>query len=110
MRRRPVWLRNWLERHQSRLSFWLHVVGIPLTLAGLLLALWQLYMAQWDPTHWEYWWRPAGLALAGYLLQYLGHLREGNDMGEIILIKRWLRRPYVAVSPRYRKKRSPQMN
>lgn len=100
--KRPAWLANWLERHQSGVSFWLHVVGIPLTLLALLLAGYQLYLWRWG-----LWWRPALLLGAGYLLQYLGHVHEGNDMGEIVLIKRLLRRPYVAVSPRYRK---PQPN
>jgi hypothetical protein len=96
--KRPAWLARWLERHQSRASFRLHVVGIPLTILAVLLAGYQLYLWRWD-----LWWRP-GLALAiGYLLQYLGHLHEGNDMGEVILIKRLMGRSYVAVSPRFRK-------
>jgi hypothetical protein len=97
--RRPAWLANWLERHQSAVSFWLHAVGIPLTLLAVLLAGYQL--ATW---RWDLWWRPVLLLGVGYLLQYLGHLHEGNDMGEIVLVKRLLRRPYVAVSPRYHKR------
>lgn len=93
---RPAWLRNWLERHQSRLSFWLHVFGIPLTVLAIPLAAWQLH--QW---RWDLWWRPAGLLGLGYLLQWVGHVYEGNDMGEVILIKRWLGKPYLAVSPRF---------
>ncbi len=95
-RRLPGWLRNWLERHQSRLSLVLHAIGIPLTIAALVLAGYQLW--QW---RWDLWYRPALLLAAGYLLQYLGHRHEGNDMGEIILIKRLLGREYTAVSPRY---------
>ena len=94
----PVWLANWLERHQSGVSRRLHLVGIPLIGLAVLLAADQLYWGRWD-----LWWRPALLLGIGYLLQYLGHLHEGNDMGEVILIKRLLGRPYVAVSPRYRK-------
>jgi hypothetical protein len=41
------------------------------------------------------------LLVAGYLLQWIGHRIEGNDMGELILVRRWLGRPYVAVSPKY---------
>ena len=92
----PGWLANWLERHQSPLSFWLHMVGIPLTILSVPLAIWQL--ANWD---WGNWWRPAALLAIGYGLQWLGHLWEGNDMGEVILLKKWRGRPYVAVSPRY---------
>ena len=92
------WLANWRQRHQSTVSFWLHVGGIPLTILAVLLAGYQLTAGRWD-----LWWRPATLLGVGYFMQYLGHLYEGNDMGEIILIKRLLRRPYVAVSPRYHK-------
>ncbi|MBI4581849.1 MAG: DUF962 domain-containing protein [Planctomycetes bacterium] len=93
----PIWLSRWLERHQNPLSLALHGVGIPLTIAAVVLAAVQL--AAW---RWDLWWRPSGLLAVGYLLQWLGHRIEGNDMGEVILLKRWLHRPYVAVSPRYR--------
>ncbi|HOO16985.1 MAG: DUF962 domain-containing protein [Phycisphaerae bacterium] len=95
--RRPAWLENWLARHRSRLSFWLHMLGIPLAVAGCLLALWQL--VQW---RWDLWWRPVALIAAGYALQIIGHRHEGNDVGEWALIKRLLGRPYVAISPKYR--------
>lgn len=100
--KRPAWLRNWLERHQTPLSYWLHVIGIPLTILSLPLAGWQLY--QWD---WGNWWRPAALLAIGYLLQWIGHRHEGNDMGEAILVKRWLGRPYVAVAPQFQKPGTP---
>lgn len=93
---RPGWLSNWLERHQHPFSFWLHMIGIPLTILALILGGYQLAIWRWD-----LWWRPTALLAGGYLLQWLGHLVEGNDMGEVILIKRWLGRPYVAVAPRY---------
>jgi len=92
----PGWLKNWIERHQHPVSFWLHVVGIPMTIACVPLALVQLSRDQWD-----LWWRPVALLVGGYLLQWIGHVIEGNDMGEVILVKRLLGRPYVAVSPRY---------
>lgn len=74
------------------------MLGIPLTVLAVLLAGYQLWLWRWD-----LWWRPAGLLGLGYLLQFLGHLHEGNDMGEVVLIKRLLGYPYVAVSPRYQK-------
>ncbi len=95
---RPRWLSNWLERHQNPVSLGLHIVGIPLTIAAVVLAGVQL--CQW---RWDLWYRPAALLIAGYTLQYVGHRIEGNDMGEVVLFKRLLGRPYVAVSPRYRK-------
>lgn len=97
----PGWLRNWLERHQHPVSLALHVIGIPMTIAFVPLTIWQL--ADW---RWDLWWRPTLLLLGGYVLQWLGHVIEGNDMGEVILVKRWLGRPYVAVSPRYQRSSS----
>jgi len=91
------WLTRWLQRHQHPASLLLHLIGIPLALAAVILAGIQLLDWRWD-----LWWRPAALLAAGYLLQWIGHRLEGNDMGEIILIKRRLGRPYTAVSPRYR--------
>ena len=94
---RPQWLDNWLQRHQNRVSFGLHMLGIPLTIFSLILAAVQLYGSQWP-----LWWRPAALFVLGYGLQWLGHRLEGNDMGEVILIKKILGRPYVAIAPKYR--------
>jgi hypothetical protein len=92
----PGWLANWFERHQNPVSRGLHYVGIPLTLAACVVAGVQLYEWRWD-----LWWRPLGLLVVGYLLQWLGHILEGNDMGEVILVKKALGKPYVAVSPKY---------
>ena len=89
------WLTNWLERHRHPASFTLHVAGIPLTMAAVVLAIVQLWQGRWD-----LWWRPVGLLAGGYLLQWVGHLVEGNDMGEVVLVKKWLGRPYVAISRR----------
>jgi hypothetical protein len=91
-----AWLARWSQRHQHPASFWLHIVGIPMTIAAVGLAGVQLWYGLWG-----LWWRPVVLLVAGYLLQWVGHRVEGNDMGEIILIKKRFGRPYVAVSPRY---------
>ncbi len=93
---KPGWLHNWLLRHQTRASFVLHAVGIPLTIIAVILAGVQLYHSQWP-----LWWRPAGLLALGYALQWLGHRIEGNDMGEVILVKRMLGKPYVAIAPQF---------
>lgn len=82
---------NWLERHQHPVSFALHLVGIPLTLVGLAL----LAVAPW------YW--GAGAFALGYLLQLVGHRIEGNDVGELIPVKRLLGLPVVPIAPRYRR-------
>jgi hypothetical protein len=91
-------LDNWLERHQHPFSFWIHLIGIPMTVVGIGLVC--LYPAEW------YW--GVGAFVLGYLLQYIGHLVEGNDMGEWAGIKRMLGLPYVAISPRWQKKAGEQ--
>lgn len=98
-RGRGTWWSSWQERHQSAVSLWLHIVGIPLTVLAAATAVSQAIDGAW-----ELWWRPLLLVVVGYGLQYLGHVHEGNDMGEVIVIKRWLRKPYVAVAPRFRRR------
>ncbi len=81
-------LRNWRERHRHPFNFGVHLLGIPMTLVALGL----LPFLAW----------PQCLCLfaAGYFLQYLGHRIEGNDIGELIPLKRLLGFSVVAVVPR----------
>jgi hypothetical protein len=90
--RRPLRriLRNWRERHQVPFNFWIHLVGIPMSVAGVVLFL-SLPWAQW------YW--GVGSFVLGYLLQYLGHRVEGNDMGEWAGIKGLFGLPTVPIAP-----------
>jgi hypothetical protein len=81
--------RNWLVRHQNPLNFWIHLIGIPLALVGLIL----LFLAPW------YW--GVGAIMFGYLLQWIGHRAEGNDVGEFIPIKRLFGLPVVAIAPQF---------
>jgi len=91
-----AWLDRWLARHQHPASQVLHAVAIPmLPTAGILLGI-QLADEAWKGS-----WRPLGLVLLSYVLQWIGHRIEGNDMGELILLKKLMGKPYVAVSPRY---------
>jgi hypothetical protein len=80
---------QWRLRHQHPLNFALHLVGIPLALVGLIL----LAFLSW----------PYALAAfcGGYLLQWVGHRIEGNDVGELIPLKRCLGLPVVAIAPQY---------
>src|SRR5262249_46316285 len=84
-------LRGWKVRHQHPFNFAIHLVGIPLAVAGVVLLC-------WPGVPW--YWGVGGL-LVGYLLQWVGHVVEGNDVGEWAGIKRLLGLPYVAISPRY---------
>ena len=89
------WWKRYLQRHQHPLCRVLHLVGVPIIPVALILALVQLAQSRWD-----LWWRPVGLIVLSYLLQWVGHRIEGNDLGEVVLIKKLLGRPYTAVSPR----------
>jgi hypothetical protein len=92
LRRRPLRriIRNWRERHRHPFNFWIHMLGIPLAVLGVVL----LFFVPW-------YWALAAFVL-GYVFQYLGHRVEGNDVGEWAGIKRLLGLPYVSVSPRWR--------
>jgi uncharacterized membrane protein YGL010W len=93
LRRRPLLriLRNWRLRHQDPINFWLHMVGIPLAVTGVVL----LFLVEW-------YWGVAAFVI-GYVLQYIGHTIEGNDVGEWAGIKRLLGLPYVSISPRFQR-------
>ena len=81
--------RNWLLRHQNGFNFAIHMIGIPLAFAGVPL----LFLVEW------YW--GVGAIVGGYLLQWLGHRVEGNDVGEFIPFKKMLGLPYVAIAPQF---------
>jgi len=81
--------RNWLARHRNSFNFWIHMLGIPLAVAGIPL----LFLMDWP---WG-----VGAIIGGYFLQWVGHCVEGNDVGELIPIKRLLGLPVVAIAPQY---------
>lgn len=83
---------NYRLRHRHPVNIILHVLGIPLAfIAPIPLcvhasALWGLVAI-----------------VAGYLLQFAGHAIEGNDAGEVILVRKMTGMPYVdIVDPRNR--------
>jgi uncharacterized membrane protein YGL010W len=76
----PPLLQGWLARHQHPFSFYLHLVGIPMTLVAVPL----LYRRRWGAA--------ARLFGGGYALQFLGHLVEGNPPGEVLALRRRLSR------------------
>ena len=70
-----------MSRHRNPASFWLHMVGIPACfVAAPLLAI----LGRW--------WLAVGIFIAGYALQLIGHLVEGNRSGEEMLLRRMFRR------------------
>ena len=82
-----AFLASWVERHRHPVNLWLHVVGIPLAFVGPVVAL------LWASAGWA-----LAALIAGYALQLLGHAVEGNDAGELILVKKMLGKPYTAVA------------
>ena len=88
-RRRPLRriIRNWRERHRNSFNFWIHMIGIPMAVLGVVLLCLQ------------YWVAGAACFVGGYFLQYVGHRVEGNDVGEWAAIKRMLGLPYVGIAP-----------
>src|SRR5258708_4469437 len=87
--KKPIrrFLRHWLERHQHPFNFAIHLVGIPLAVLGVVL----FFFVPWP-------WALAAF-VGGYVLQWLGHAVEGNDLGEWAGIKWMLGLPYVAIAP-----------
>jgi hypothetical protein len=79
---------GWRLRHQLPFNYAIHAIGIPMVVVGLGLLFWD-----W---HWG-----LGAFLLGYVLQYVGHWVEGNDLGEWAAIKRLLGLPYVGIAPRW---------
>jgi hypothetical protein len=82
-------LQGWRLRHQLPFNFAIHLLGIPLAVSGVVL----LFFLPW------YW--GAGTFVLGYFLQWIGHLAEGNDVGEWAAVKRLLGLPYVGIAPRW---------
>jgi hypothetical protein len=80
---------GWRLRHQLPFNFYIHLIGIPLAVSSVAL----LFLVDW-------YWAVAAFVL-GYVLQYVGHLAEGNDLGEWAAIKRLLGLPYVGIAPRW---------
>jgi hypothetical protein len=66
---------DYCQRHAHPLNAILHVVGVPAVFFGL----YQLFSGH--PL------LGAGNFVFGYFLQYLGHKIQGNEVGEVTLIK-----------------------
>jgi uncharacterized membrane protein YGL010W len=75
-------IEGWMARHRDPASFVLHMFGIPPTILGVLLI--PVYVFQVSIPIFL-------LALAmfvgGYLIQFLGHLIDGSEPGEIMYLR-----------------------
>ncbi len=73
-------LTDYCQRHKHPANAVLHIIGVPAAVAGACL------LCTGHLT------KGVALLLLGYLLQYQGHRAQGNEVGEIILVKRiWQR-------------------
>ena len=92
--------KNYAERHLHPGNQFFHLLGLPVT---FIL-----------PIHFLVWHYPASWALiafvVGYVLQFIGHAIEGNDAGELILIKKLQGRPYVEFGPKHPSSKSGEMS
>jgi uncharacterized membrane protein YGL010W len=70
-----AFLIDYCQRHKNPTNAALHVIGVPAVFYGLYL----LFLHQVTTG--------AALIFFGYFLQYLGHRAQGNEVGEVTLIK-----------------------
>ncbi len=99
---RPPIVEDWLVRHNRPVNFALHVLGIPLTLIGVLLVpvyTFTLSLPIFTCSVLAF--------IAGYLVQFLGHALEGTEPGEVTYLRKKitrslrkrLRKAVVAATP-----------
>lgn len=70
-----VFIIDYIERHKHPANAILHIFGVPMAFYGLFkLITGHIALG-------------IGLLIGGYLLQWLGHSAQGNEVGEITLIK-----------------------
>lgn len=85
-------VKNYIERHQNRANQLFHLVGVPVT----FIVPW-IVLSKTD-NDWRWFW---ACFVVGYILQFIGHAIEGNDAGELCLIKKLLGKPYQEFRPGY---------
>lgn len=71
---------DYIDRHKHPVNAGLHILGVPAAFAGLFFLV-----TGKAPLG-------AGLVAGGYFLQYLGHRAQGNEVGEVTLIKHLLKK------------------
>lgn len=69
-------VKDYIGRHSHPVNAALHIVGVPAAFAGFFL-----FFTGKD------FGRGALLIFVGYLMQFLGHQAQGNEVGEVTLMK-----------------------
>jgi uncharacterized membrane protein YGL010W len=75
-----AFLVDYAQRHAHPVNAVLHILGVPMAFTGLFFLLCGRFGSG------------AALFSGGYFLQYLGHKAQGNEVGEVTLIKAIWRR------------------
>jgi len=77
-------LMDYAHRHSHPLNALLHIIGVPLAFFG--------FYKLFRPSARRLSARGLGAAclILGYWLQYLGHTKQGNEVGEVTLIRHLL--------------------
>ena len=70
------YLRNYMSNHRDARNRALHLVGVPLAPWGAIILL----------LRGDWLWAIAAF-FVGYGLQWVGHKAEGNQMGDLVLLK-----------------------
>lgn len=70
---------DYIERHAHPVNALLHLIGVPLAIYGLYCLVARTPMVGFISI------------ILGYFLQYIGHKAQGNEVGEVILIKKCFR-------------------
>jgi uncharacterized membrane protein YGL010W len=66
---------DYCQRHAHPINAVLHIIGVP----SVFIGIYDLFARQPG--------MGATLIVFGYLMQYLGHEAQGNEVGEVTLIK-----------------------
>jgi hypothetical protein len=66
---------DYCQRHAHPVNAVLHILGVPAAFYGFYLLLTGQFLSA------------LVLIVVGYLLQYLGHQAQGNEVGEVTLLK-----------------------
>ena len=69
-------VKDYIGRHSHPVNAALHIVGVPAAFAGFFLFFTGKDLG-----------RGALLIFVGYLMQFLGHQAQGNEVGEVTLMK-----------------------
>lgn len=79
---------DYMKRHKHPVNAFLHILGVPMAFYGLFRLLMPCSTAL-SPSCNLRQGRGFGLLLLvlGYILQYFGHKSQGNEVGEVTLIK-----------------------